>query len=310
MEKDKNIIINKLSVPVPEYRHDEIREMLAFHDMPTVLSTILKYIPEENFRHVIRDLKNEQGVVMESMINEREGNGQGALKILVGKSLDGKLTDSECDKIGAIIASMDGVPKGYYVGMVNFLGASCRIYHRIQGSYAEAALKRAKTKSGDHPKGIPPEQVPEVVNRMFPGKTIPTDAELKQRAEQETADVKNRFDDERKEQESKPSTRKFRSKTEEAEYDAGIQAGQEVQEPQETIAKEEQLKLDAAEAEAKAAEAVELAKQQKIEQQKKNKEEMIAKRKHQSQKQAAFKQYVPQLQIPRGMGQFGKTGRK
>ena len=60
---------------------------------------------------------------------------KGDLKKLVGKDSDEELTDNDAKKLGGKIARMDGVKKRKYVGIINFLGASCNIYNSIWKSY-------------------------------------------------------------------------------------------------------------------------------------------------------------------------------
>ena len=185
MNKDKNIRINRLSVPTPEHRLDDMRAMLEFHDLPMILGTMLKYMPEEQYKLMVEDLKCTQEVLMESRAIFEEGGlpGRGALKILVGKGPEQNLDDAECAKIGKIIASMRGEPKKYYVGMTNFLGAACRIHNQIKTSYMEAVRLQA---NGDTHR----EDVPAVVNRMFAGKTMPTEEEIKKRQDEEVQRLK------------------------------------------------------------------------------------------------------------------------
>lgn len=191
MTKDSNMRINRLSAPVPEYRLDEIKSLLESHDLPVLLSALLKYMPESNFRLMVEDLLETKDTLLESLelFEQGRGTGQGALKILVNKGPDQELSHDECSKIGRIIASMDGPPKGYYVGMINFLGAACRIHHEIKTSYMEAKRQRI---GNDNAK---PEVVPDVVNRMFPGKEIPSDEELERRHKEEVEQVKSKFEE-------------------------------------------------------------------------------------------------------------------
>lgn len=60
---------------------------------------------------------------------------KGDLKKLVGKDEDEELTVNDAKKLGVKIANMDGQKKKKYVGIINFLGASCQIYNTIWGNY-------------------------------------------------------------------------------------------------------------------------------------------------------------------------------
>jgi hypothetical protein len=60
---------------------------------------------------------------------------KGDLKKLVGKDEDEELTINDAKRLGVKIANLDGEKKKKYVGIVNFLGASCGIYNEIWKNY-------------------------------------------------------------------------------------------------------------------------------------------------------------------------------
>jgi len=60
---------------------------------------------------------------------------KGDLKKLVGKDEDEELTVNDAKRLGIKIANMDGEDKKKYVGIINFLGASCNIYNEIWKNY-------------------------------------------------------------------------------------------------------------------------------------------------------------------------------
>jgi len=60
---------------------------------------------------------------------------KGDLKKLVGKDEDEDLTVNDARRLGSKIANMEGEDKKKYVGIVNFLGASCNIYNTIWKNY-------------------------------------------------------------------------------------------------------------------------------------------------------------------------------
>jgi hypothetical protein len=172
--------IKRLPKDVPGYRVDEINSLLEFHDLQDVLAAMLRYMPEANFSLMTEELRSETVSGGSRKIFEEGGlPGSGALKILVGKGPDNQLTPDECVKIGKIIASMRGVPRQYYVGMMNFLGSAKRIYDTIHDAYVDEIRKQAE------PGAKPSMTVPSIVNTMFPGKTMPTEAEIKKREQEE-----------------------------------------------------------------------------------------------------------------------------
>lgn len=76
-------------------------------------------------------------------INEKKGD----LKKLVGKKEKDELTTNDAKKIGVKVANMDGLQKKKYVGIINFLGASCKIYNTLWSNYERTRdNKEAKEK--------------------------------------------------------------------------------------------------------------------------------------------------------------------
>jgi len=73
-------------------------------------------------------------------LNEKKGD----LKKLVGKDEDEELTVNDAKKIGVKVANMDGEDKKKYVGIINFLGASCGIYNEIWKNYTRTRDKNTK----------------------------------------------------------------------------------------------------------------------------------------------------------------------
>jgi hypothetical protein len=64
-------------------------------------------------------------------INEKKTG----IKKLVGKDEDEELTIKDARKIGMKVANMEGEDKRKYVGIINFLGASCKIYNELWRNY-------------------------------------------------------------------------------------------------------------------------------------------------------------------------------
>ncbi len=62
---------------------------------------------------------------------------KGALKALVGKDDDEELTVNDAGRIGKKVANMDGQQKKKFVGIINFLGASCNIYNELWKNYTK-----------------------------------------------------------------------------------------------------------------------------------------------------------------------------
>ncbi len=69
---------------------------------------------------------------------------KGDLKKLVGKDEDEDLTVNDAKRLGIKIANMDGEDKKKYVGIVNFLGASCNIYNEIWKNYTRTRDRKER----------------------------------------------------------------------------------------------------------------------------------------------------------------------
>lgn len=67
---------------------------------------------------------------------------KGDLKKLVGKDDDEELTTDDAKLLGKKIAKMDGEDKKKYVGIINFLGASCGLYNEIWKNYTRTRDRR------------------------------------------------------------------------------------------------------------------------------------------------------------------------
>jgi hypothetical protein len=67
--------------------------------------------------------------------NKKGPTGRKGLKGLVQKDDDEELTLNDAKKIGRKVANMEGEEKKKYVGIINFLGASCNIYNELWKNY-------------------------------------------------------------------------------------------------------------------------------------------------------------------------------
>jgi hypothetical protein len=76
---------------------------------------------------------------------------KGDLKRLVGKRKDEELTVNDAKKIGSKVARMEGEKKQKFVGIINFLGASCNIYNELWKNYTRTRdnLEKKEKKKKD-----------------------------------------------------------------------------------------------------------------------------------------------------------------
>lgn len=71
---------------------------------------------------------------------------KGDLKKLAGLKKDEDIELKHAKKIGKKVANMEGSDKQKYVGIINFLGASCDIYNALWKSYTAERDGKAKKK--------------------------------------------------------------------------------------------------------------------------------------------------------------------
>lgn len=170
MTISESIIYNRLVSKMSDERAEALAEMLSFVGADALLEALVKTVGADSLFSTFELLLESEMPIFEKSKKGHEGvttHGHGSLKLIVGKGENQDLTDADCQKIGRVIASMNGEAKKYYVGMINLLGASCRIHHNIKNSYIDAIRGGGK------------EAVPSSVEARFPGK-LRTDAEEKE----------------------------------------------------------------------------------------------------------------------------------
>ena len=74
---------------------------------------------------------NSRVASFDTFVNE----GKGVLKSLVGKAQGEDLTASDAKTIGRKISKMHGKSRQKFIGIVNFMGASCKIFNTIWANY-------------------------------------------------------------------------------------------------------------------------------------------------------------------------------
>lgn len=78
---------------------------------------------------------------------------ENSLKDLVGKSDDEELDLDDARAIGKKITKMHGSDRKKYIGIVNFMGASCRIYNEIWANYKPVDPTKKRANVGKEFKG-------------------------------------------------------------------------------------------------------------------------------------------------------------
>jgi hypothetical protein len=73
---------------------------------------------------------------------------ENSLKDLVGKTDDEELDLDDARSIGKKISRMKGEDRKKFVGIVNFMGASCRIYNEIWANYKPVDPTKKKANRG------------------------------------------------------------------------------------------------------------------------------------------------------------------
>ena len=139
-----------------EDRIEKFEKMLEGFDLVFLLDKLISAIPEDAYDEMYENVQNMKKYMDVKKLNEEKGR----LKRLVGKNPDEYLTSSDTLKLGQIIASMEGSDRRDHVGIINFLGASCRIHHEIKNSYLNtmrSKVKAIKKKEPQEPREQPQE---------------------------------------------------------------------------------------------------------------------------------------------------------
>jgi hypothetical protein len=87
-------------------------------------------------------------------INEKSRN---SLKELVGKDDEEELDLDDARRIGKKVSRMTGDDRKKFVGIINFMGASCRIYNEIWANYKPVDPERKDSNKGKAFRGEKPQ---------------------------------------------------------------------------------------------------------------------------------------------------------
>jgi len=87
-------------------------------------------------------------------INEKTRN---SLKELVGKDDEEELDLDDARRIGKKVSRMTGEDRKKFVGIINFMGASCRIYNEIWANYKPVDPERKDSNKGKAFRGEKPQ---------------------------------------------------------------------------------------------------------------------------------------------------------
>jgi hypothetical protein len=97
-----------------------------------------------------------ESMTFESFIqlNEKKRN---SLKELVGKEDDEELDLDDARRIGKKVSKMSGEDRKKFVGIINFMGASCRIYNEIWSNYKPVDPEKKDSNKGKAFRGEKPQ---------------------------------------------------------------------------------------------------------------------------------------------------------
>lgn len=115
-----------------ESRRADVGEMFPSVDVRLINEVLLESISDADYARAMSKLKALDDT-LSSM--DRINEDRGRLKRLVGKEPDDYLSSADTKKVGTMIANMSDVDRRNYVGIINFLGASCRIHHELKEAY-------------------------------------------------------------------------------------------------------------------------------------------------------------------------------
>ena len=100
--------------------------------------------------------EDSRSMTFESFIqlNEKKRN---SLKELVGKDDEEELDLDDARRIGRKVSKMTGDDRKKFVGIINFMGASCRIYNEIWANYKTVDPERKDSNKGKAFRGEKPQ---------------------------------------------------------------------------------------------------------------------------------------------------------
>jgi hypothetical protein len=115
----------------------------------------------DRFESYVADHESEYASESRSMtfesfiaINEKSRN---SLKELVGKDDEEELDLDDARRIGKKVSKMTGDDRKKFVGIINFMGASCRIYNEIWANYKPVDPVRKDSNKGKAFRGEKPQ---------------------------------------------------------------------------------------------------------------------------------------------------------
>lgn len=99
---------------------------------------------------------SNESMTFESFValNEKTRN---SLKELVGKEDEEELDLDDARRIGKKVSKMSGEDRKKFVGIINFMGASCRIYNEIWANYKPVDPERKDSNKGKAFRGEKPQ---------------------------------------------------------------------------------------------------------------------------------------------------------
>lgn len=149
--------INSIDTTGTEVEIDNPIENLYQENVANLPNTI-----EDAYKQGLEDMHSyienrESEIIEEPDLENPSGppivNEENSLKDLVGKSDDEELDLDDARTIGKKISKMKGDDRKKYVGIVNFMGASCRIYNEIWANYKPVDPSKKKSNKGKEFRG-------------------------------------------------------------------------------------------------------------------------------------------------------------
>lgn len=134
-------------ITLKEFLISEKDENITNTDSILLTKILLESISSEDFTKALAKLSslNFSSNTID-IINEDRGR----LKRLVGKNPEAYLDSGDTMKIGIMIANMDGTNRRDYMGIINFLGASCRIHHELKEAYIDEVRSQRQENREPH----------------------------------------------------------------------------------------------------------------------------------------------------------------
>lgn len=150
----RSIVQHMDDVGVPHEERSDLFERFVMYSIGFMQGEEVDYF--ESYAASHEGAYSNESMTFESFvaINEKTRN---SLKELVGKDDEEELDLDDARRIGKKVSRMTGEDRKKFVGIINFMGASCRIYNEIWANYKPVDPDRKDSNKGKAFRGEKPQ---------------------------------------------------------------------------------------------------------------------------------------------------------